>query len=56
MTSQTFMKKVDGLHTDIDYSHVVYKDYVTPIKLRCIVHDFMYHQAPKKHIQQRGVS
>ena len=54
MTRETFISKAMSIHKNVDYSLVQYTNYTTMLQLRCTLHNCLYQQTPKKHIQQRG--
>lgn len=55
LTLETFVEKAKNVHGNLyDYSNTIYKNSLTKIKLRCILHDKEFEMLPYNHLSGKG--
>jgi Zn finger protein HypA/HybF involved in hydrogenase expression len=55
MSSNEFVSRsIKKYGNAFDYTHMVFKDTKTKVKLRCIKHDLTFEQLPSNHFKQNG--
>jgi len=54
-TTEQFIKDAREVHGDkYDYSNTVYETAAKKVQIRCIKHDWKFHQTPNTHLRPRG--